>query len=40
MDKFSQKMDLGDNDINMGETKSKEIIIKNENQFNISFNDI
>lgn len=42
LDKFPPNMEGGDNDndINSGDMQNKEIIIKNENQFDISFNDI
>lgn len=40
LDKYVSNMDGGDNDINNEENINKEIFIKNENQFNISFNDI
>jgi len=46
LDKYAPNLEGGDNDndndndINSGDIQNKEIIIKNENQFNISFNDI
>ena len=42
LDKYPPNMEGGenDNDINSGDMQNKEIIIKNENQFDISFNDI
>ena len=42
IDKYAPNMEAGenDNDINSADNQNKEIIIKNENQFNISFNDI
>ena len=42
LDKYVANIGEGDMDINCGENKdkNKEIFIKNENQFNISFNDI
>jgi len=40
LDKYVSNIDGGDNDINNEENINKEIFIKNENQFNISFNDI
>ena len=39
IDKFTNNIECGENNINSG-NKSKEIFIKNENQFNISFNEI
>ena len=42
LDKYPPNMEGGenDNDINSGDMQNKEIIIKNDNQFDISFNDI
>ena len=40
MDKFTSNIEGGYNHINNEEKQNKEIFIKNENQFNISFNDI
>ena len=40
LDKYNTKLEGGNNNINAGEKQKKEIFIKNENQFNISFNDI
>lgn len=40
LDKYTSNLEGGDNDINAGDKENKEIFIKNENQFNISFNDI
>ena len=40
MDKFTNNIESGENNINNGNKGNKEIFIKNENQFNISFNDI
>ena len=42
LDKYPPNMEGGenDNDINSGHMQNKEIIIKNDNQFDISFNDI
>lgn len=42
LDKYVANIEEGDEDINSGESKgkNKEIFIKNENQFNISFNEI
>jgi hypothetical protein len=40
MDKFASNIEGGENNINNGNKGNKEIFIKNENQFNISFNDI
>ena len=40
MDKFASNIEDGENNINNGNKGNKEIFIKNENQFNISFNDI
>ena len=40
LDKYNTKLEGGNNNINAGEKQKKEIFIKNENQFDISFNDI
>ena len=40
LDKYTSNIEGGDNDINTRDKENKEIFIKNENQFNISFNDI
>ena len=40
IDKFSSNIEGGENNINSGNKGNKEIFIKNENQFNISFNEI
>ena len=40
LDKFTSNIEAADNDINNEDKENKEIFIKNENQFNISFNDI
>jgi len=42
IDKYAPNMEGGenDNDINSGDIQNKEIIIKHENQLNISFSDI
>ena len=39
LDKYTSNLEGGDNN-NAGDKENKEIFIKNENQFNISFNDI
>ena len=40
IDKYTSNIDEGYNNINNEKKQNKEIFIKNENQFNISFNDI
>ncbi len=40
LDKFTPNEEGGFNQINSAKTQNKQIFIKNENQFNISFNDI
>ena len=40
IDKYTSNVENGENNINSGNKGNKEIFIKNENQFNISFNDI
>ena len=40
LDKYTSNIEGGENVINTGEKGNKEIFIKNENQFNISFNEL
>ena len=40
LDKYVANIEDGDGDVDINNNKNKEILIKNENQLTISFNDI